>query len=81
MQIAGELDHRLESCGLDGLLLEFIYSINPDDVLGLEGHLAQILRTDINDIEKRINYALRYISGWHSKQRSYRQFKAHKKGR
>ena len=41
-------------------------------------HLAVALRTDINSIDKRINQALKYCSGYHRRERSYKQFRNHK---
>ena len=76
--IAGELDWRLESVGIDGIMLEFVASSDTDDRLQLEQHLAVALRTDINSIDRRINQALKYISGFHRKSRSYKAFRNHK---
>lgn len=79
--IAAELDVRITKCGIDGLLLEFLYTVEPDDELFFLQHIAQALGTDIWDIEKRIKNALNYCSGSKRKTRSYKEYYGHKRGR
>ena len=78
VSIAAELDHRLESVGIDGILLEFAYSSETDDRLQLEQHLATAMRLDLDTIDRRIEQALRYCCGYRRKQRSYKAFRNHK---
>jgi len=63
VQVAAELDTRIEACGLDGLMLEFVYSAESEDKQFLEQHIANAMRLDINTIEGRIDTALRYVCG------------------
>ncbi len=79
--IAAELDVRIQRAGLDGLLLELLYTVEPDDELFYLQHLAMSLNEDIPRITKRIKNALDYISGSGRKQRTYREFIHHEKGR
>ena len=76
--IAAELDIRIQRAGLDGLLLELMYTIEPADELFFLQHIAQALGTDIWDIEKRIKNALSYCSGSKRKGRTYKQFVQHR---
>lgn len=75
VSIAAEIDHRLESAGIDGIMLELICLIEPEDRLNFENHLAQALRTDLDSIDKRIKSALSYCSGWRRKAMGYRVWK------
>lgn len=78
VSVAAELDWRLERCGLDGILLEFVYAADIDDRLASIAHIASALRLDPRAVERRINTALRYVSGRWRRTRSYRQFVRHK---
>lgn len=80
VSIAAELDHRIEQAGVDGILLEFVCSVDPADKVQLEYHIAQAMRLELNDIDRRIETALRFCSGYHRKSRNYRQFRLHKRG-
>ena len=80
VSIAAELDHRIESAGIDGILLEFFYSQEIEDQLSLQKHIAQAMRLELRDIERRIETSLRYCSGYHRKSSYYRQFRLHKRG-
>jgi len=79
VSIAAELDFRLERVGVDGILLELICIIEPEDRLSFESHLAQALRTDLESIDRRIKTAMSYISGWKRKSFSYREYKQHRR--
>ena len=79
--IAAELDKRITACDLDGLLLEFFYTVAPDDELFFLQHISMALGTDIWDIEKRIKNALNYCSGQGRKKRSYKEYCRHERGR
>ncbi len=76
-EIAAELDFRLQMCNSDGLFLEMVYS-QPDDKVFVMQHIASALKVDINIIDRDIERALRYISGYRRKSRSYYQWKNHK---
>ncbi len=79
--IYSELTDRIESCGLDGLLLEISYTNGEDDRIQIEQHIASLLHEDINDIDRRINRALRYVCGKNRKRRTFYQFRNHKGGK
>jgi len=78
VELASEVDARLERAGMDGLIVEFVYSAESHDKSAIMSHLANMLRTDVKAIERRSQSALAYISGWKQK-RSYREFIGHKK--
>ncbi len=71
-QIAAELDLRIQRAGLDGLLLELLYSSSPDDELFIIQHIAMALGEDIERVARRIRNALQYCSGNHRKVTSYK---------
>lgn len=77
--LAAELDIRIQRAGLDGLLLELLYSGDPDDELFIIQHIALALGEDIERVEKRLKQALTYISGDGRKERSYKQWIGHRK--
>jgi len=78
--IATELDRRLEMVGLDGLLLEMVFMAGTPNVTQLEQHIANCLRERVGSIAQRVNSALQYVSGKWPKDRSYSQFRQHKRG-
>jgi len=80
-EIATELDSRLESAGLEGVLLELISTIAEmsSDVVSIEIHIAQALGKSFEEIENCRLRALRYVSGPRPKKRDYKQWKQHKK--
>ena len=57
------VEARLERTGYDGLLLEMVYSAETQGRLGVVAHIANTLGLEKRTIERRINAALRYISG------------------
>lgn len=67
--IGAEIEVRLESCGIDGLILEAIKGWGKS-----EESLANYFRMPVWSIRKRAKNALRYISGWKRKRLSYREF-------
>lgn len=77
--IAAELDYRIQRAGLDGLLLELLYTNEPDDELFVIQHIAYALNEEVIDIEQRIKNALTYISGDGRKVPSYYKFLRHEK--
>lgn len=79
VELASELDARLERVGQDGILLEFIYSAESEDKLSLKSHIAIALRTDINSIDRRCRRALSFVSGWKRKGFSYREYVGHRR--
>jgi len=63
VQVATEIDRRLEMVGLDGLLLEMVFMAGTPNVAQLEQHIANCLREDVGSIARRVDSALRYVSG------------------
>lgn len=78
--VFAELEKRIELAGIDGILLEFYYSQEVEDQLSLQDHIAQAMRLDLDTIDRRIEQALRFVSGYHRKSRNYKQFRNHQKG-
>ena len=78
-----EVTSRIEKCGLDGLLLEMAYSQGSSDIdndrFSIEQHIANALHIDINEVDRRIQDALKYASNL-EKKRTYQQFRNHLKG-
>ena len=60
--VTAELLTRIEKCGPDGLIMELVYS-DPDNYTSLIQHIANAMHLEPRTIERRINAALRYISG------------------
>lgn len=81
VQVAAELDQRLEMAGIDGLLLEFVYSSESQDIITLEQHIANAMRLEFGTVERRIETALRYVCGKARKSRDYQDFKRHRKSK
>ncbi len=79
--IASEIDSRLVCCGLDGLLLELAYASGEDDRIQIEQHIAFALGENINEIDRRVNRALKFLTGKRRKRRSYDQWRNHKGGK
>ena len=79
--IYSELTDRIESAGLDGLLLELAYSSGEDDRIQIEQHISSSLKEGINETDRRINRALKFVAGKNRKRRSYHQWRNHKGGK
>lgn len=79
--IMAELVTRLDSVGRDALPLLIAYSKEPDQQYYIRDFLAKCLRIDAIELDKRIENALRYISGKWARKRSYKEFCQHKGGR
>lgn len=81
VEVAGELDSRLERAGWDGLLLEIIYTVADvsSDVVSIELHIAQALGKSYEEINQRRDRALKYVSGPWRKKRDYKQWRLHKR--
>lgn len=77
--IAAELQVRMERCGIDGLMLEYYYSIDVPDKLDLQMKLARYLNTTQKKINRRLSWALGYCCGWHRKQVSYHRYCVHRR--
>lgn len=78
VEIATEIDIRLERAGIDGLLLEMCYTHGEENRIFMEQHAAKAMDMDINEVDKRIHRALKYVSGARLKQRTYKDFQDHK---
>lgn len=72
--IAAELDLRIQRAGVDGLMLEFLYSLDPDDELFVIEHMAQCLNLDRKDVSQRVRNALYFVSGSGRKTDSYSRY-------
>lgn len=72
--IAAELDWRIAKCGVDGLMLEFLYAFEPEDELFIIEHMAQCLNMEVKEVSRRIRNALYYVSGERRKKTSYSQY-------
>ncbi len=72
--IAAELDKRITNAKLDGLLMEFYYSADVEDLLFRAEHIAQCLAMPVSDVTKRIRNALFFVSGQKRKAGSYEAF-------
>ncbi len=71
VEIASELDYRIQQTGWHGLMLEMVYSADTQDRLSVVQHIAMALAEDTNYVEKRITRALRYIRGAGRKKYKY----------
>ena len=78
--IAAELDLRIQRAGIrgdkihDGLLLEFLYSLQLDDEMTLINHIAFAHGISDKEVSQRIRNALFYISGASRKRNNYSQY-------
>lgn len=72
--IAAELDLRIQRAGLDGLLLELLYTNDPDDEVFVIQHIAEALNLETREVYQRIRNALYYVSGRDRKQTSYANY-------
>lgn len=72
--IAAELDLRIQRAGLDGLLMEFLYALEPEDEVYIIEHMAQCLNMETRIVERRIRNALYYVSGPDRKKGSYTKY-------
>jgi hypothetical protein len=79
-EIYSELTNRIETAGEDGLWLEMAYSCGIENRFVIEQHIASATNSDINEIDKRVQRALTYISGKYIKERNYQDWKYHRKG-
>ena len=73
-QIWVEITTRLDRCGRDGEMLKDFYLWNKTD-----REMAIAYNMDIYDIEHRVRRALRYISGWRRRTRTYEEFVSHRR--
>ena len=65
--ICGELEHRLERTGLDGLLVEAVYTWDKSiDIL------ARVASMSVKEVELRMGKALEYITGNRRKREPYK---------
>ena len=79
VEIAAELDARIETAGLDGLLLEFLYSGDTQDMLSMMQHFGNCLDCRLENIQYRIKRALSFVKGYRRKRVSYRDFCNHRR--
>ena len=77
--LAAELDFRIQRAGLNGLLVELLYSSEPDDEVFVIQHIAEALGEDTWAVDKRIDKALSYIAGDNRKKLSYKEWLGHRK--
>jgi len=72
--VAATAERRLTECGVDGLILEYIISLDYGDRVELENRLAHYLKTTIEDIDTRFNYAMGYCCGYRERPYPYTRF-------
>jgi hypothetical protein len=72
--IAAEIDLRIQRCGVDGLMCEFLYSQDYADENFIIQHMAQCLNMESREVSQRVRNALYYISGSGRKQTSYKVY-------
>lgn len=72
--IAAELDIRIQRVGLDGLLLEMLYTNDPDDETIIIQHIAQALNLETEEVTQRIRNALYFVSGQDRKSVSFSKY-------
>ncbi len=72
--LAAEVEQRLALCGRDGIILEAIlcWGKKPE-------YLMSAFELNERQLERRIDEALRYISGWERREKSYKEFRTHRK--
>jgi len=73
--LAREIDARLEKTETDGAMAEGRYTL-----LKSYESLAKQYRFQYEEVVWRIEKAIKYISGWKRKRRSYKEWKEHRKG-
>jgi hypothetical protein len=74
--INAEIEVRLKMTGFDGFLLEAVYCWQKDAL-----ELAVVLGMNLRDLQRRINRALKYASGYRRKKYSYKEYVGHRKVR
>jgi len=74
VDIHAELSGRIERAGVDGLMLEFLYSFENTNELFVIEHMAQCLNLERREVEQRIRNALYYVSGERRKKTTYSQY-------
>ena len=74
-----EVSRSIEKAGLWGLLMELAYGCGEEDKLAIEQHIANAMNMDINEVDRRVNDALAYISN-SEKSRTFDDWKNHRKG-
>ena len=79
VEVAGELDYRIEAAGLDGLLLEFLYSGDTQDMLSMMQHIGNCLGYSLDDVRRHVNSALSFVKGYRRKRCNYRDFVNHRR--
>jgi hypothetical protein len=77
-EIYTELTLRIEKCGEDGLWLEQSYGDGAEYKIMREEHIAKTMHVDINEVDRRVNQALVYVSGKRMKQKTYKDWKNHR---
>ena len=78
VEVAGEIDARIEACGTDGLILEFLYSGDTQDMVSMMRHIGNCLDCPLENIQHRIRRALSFIKGFRRK-RNYQDFVNHRR--
>ena len=73
-QIYAEITYRLDRTGQDGEMVKDFYLWTKTD-----REMAIAYNMDIYEIEHRARRAIRYISGWKRKTRTYEEFISHRR--
>ena len=74
IEVAAELDARLEKTGIDGAMAEGRYTLSkPYESLAKQYNLGY------DQVKRRIRRAIAYMSGWRRKIRTYKQWIEHRR--
>lgn len=74
--IVAEVEARLTLCGYDGKLLYYHHAAGLDIV-----DLASLAKLDYDVVNRKVNCALYYITGWTRRQESYENFARNRRER
>ena len=74
--LAAELDTRLEACGQDGMIVEEYYCKHTP-----LKNIALWIKLEMDDVDRRIQRALRYMASRERRERTYRDFVGHHQSR
>ncbi len=71
--ITADVTKRLSACGTDGILAYRVLSCHWE-----KEDLAKLMSTDIEKIDRSIERAIRYCSGWKQRTQSYENYIKHR---
>ena len=79
VEIAAEIDARIEACKLDGLMLEFLYSGDSEDMMMVMAHIGIMMSLSVYQVRDRVKAALNFVKGYRRKRCSYQDFCNHRR--